>query len=172
MALVIFYLPHSCFYKRKLGGWIHSFPAFAYITELWSEYLYRVSVTVGVTVKFPIGARTSFSLFRHLCLQMIFFHWGADVCFPLSFISSLNLEIMALDTKYIRMIEFLSRPGAFSCFLLVSPLPGVLPAVWKESCVWFELPAWERFGRRKKKKKTKMSPVAALQCCWFGGRSP
>lgn len=44
----------------------------------------------------------------YACLQMIFCHLRAGVSFPPSFISSLNVEIMALETKSIRMIDSLT----------------------------------------------------------------
>lgn len=81
---------------------------------------------VEVIIKFTTEHRTSFLpiLGLNVYLQMIFFffHLRAGVSFPPSFISSLNVEIKALEMKSIRMIDSLTLAWRLFTFSTRSPI--------------------------------------------------
>ena len=72
---------------RRLNSF---FSCYAYVTELWSQYLlYLFNWNLNFKLlwlwsqsSFPLGQGPLFSLFWDLCLQMIFSHCGAGVLFP------------------------------------------------------------------------------------------
>lgn len=163
MALIILNLPDSCFCKRKLRDWIHSFPAIL-ILLLWSECFFCLFtwnlkfklLWLGVTV-FPMGIAPLCSLFQNLCLQLVvsIVHqlatfgehgFGNQMCqndWPLEAAQSL----------------FTFSTSFFHCQWRCQP--------WGRKAVCgLNSAAWEGFWRWK----TRISRVAVLQSCWFGGR--
>ena len=164
MALIILNLPDSCFPKRKLRDWIHSFPTIL-ILLFWSEcffclFIWNLKFKLlwlgsqfsqwGKHLFFPFSGTCVFSwLFPSIICQLATFGehgFGNQMCqndWPLEVAQSL----------------FTFSTSFFHCQWRCQP--------WGRKAVCgLNSTAWEGFWRWK----TRISCIAVLQCCWFGGR--